>query len=378
MLSAASIAMVANAEPFTYQGQLKDGGQPANGAYDLVFQLMDAPIGGSIVGLSESLEDVDVVDGVFQVFIDFNTAFDGSPRWISVAVRDGASTGFYNTLLPRQLLTAAPEAQHALVADTALNVPWAVAPGVIIYGDGTDRVFINRSSGITISDFFGVHADTSGFVGMFVSGAANSQPFYGYSSDNAINAYSYFDPGSDEWRLWSGGEAMSVDSQQDVHIHEDVFADDFKYNSPKTGVVSVGAQAFHAFVSTNHTSMIGGRGVWFIDPFLALVQAPISLPHGATVTKMTAYCTDEASDYLTISLRAIDHGAIGVVNILAQVTTDSLFGAPIVLTDTSINVPLVNNLEKSYFVQARCPNGPGDFTMSMMSVVVEYTIDEVN
>src|SRR5207302_4141308 len=35
---------------FTYQGRLKDGGSPANGQYDIVFTLFDAPSAGNQVG----------------------------------------------------------------------------------------------------------------------------------------------------------------------------------------------------------------------------------------------------------------------------------------------------------------------------------------
>jgi len=35
---------------FTYQGRLIDGGTPANGNYDLIFNLYDAPTNGNVLG----------------------------------------------------------------------------------------------------------------------------------------------------------------------------------------------------------------------------------------------------------------------------------------------------------------------------------------
>lgn len=60
---------------FTYQGQLQDGGSPANGAYDLQFTLYDALSGGAAVGSSVTLNDVSVSDGIFTVELDFGGSY---------------------------------------------------------------------------------------------------------------------------------------------------------------------------------------------------------------------------------------------------------------------------------------------------------------
>jgi hypothetical protein len=36
------------AQPFTYQGSLRDGGNPANGTYDFEFRLFDAALGAAL------------------------------------------------------------------------------------------------------------------------------------------------------------------------------------------------------------------------------------------------------------------------------------------------------------------------------------------
>jgi len=68
-----------------------------------------------------------VTDGVFTVALDFGAgAFDGDPRFLQVSVRSSGGGGF-TQLNPRQALTAnpyaffAPESNHALSADSALN-----------------------------------------------------------------------------------------------------------------------------------------------------------------------------------------------------------------------------------------------------------------
>src|SRR5690606_5843749 len=80
---------------FTYQGSLSGGGGPANGLYDLRFGLHAAAAGGSAMTWVD-VDDVQVVDGLFNVKIDFGVGWlNGSAKWIEVAVRPGVSTGAY-------------------------------------------------------------------------------------------------------------------------------------------------------------------------------------------------------------------------------------------------------------------------------------------
>jgi hypothetical protein len=62
----------ATASPFTYQGSLMEGGVPANGTYDMTFHLGDAAVFGILLD-SDTILDVEVIDGVFTVEIDFDT-----------------------------------------------------------------------------------------------------------------------------------------------------------------------------------------------------------------------------------------------------------------------------------------------------------------
>ncbi len=94
---------------FTYQGRLTDGGSPANGTYDLQFQLYDAANDGDLLG-TVTREDLTVSDGLFTVRLDFGQAFDGTARYLAIGVRPGSSTGAYTPLSPRQELTPAPHA----------------------------------------------------------------------------------------------------------------------------------------------------------------------------------------------------------------------------------------------------------------------------
>ncbi len=102
----------------TFQGQLQENGQPANGDYDFRFQLFDAADAGTAVSQVLPVSDVTVEAGVFSVELDFvampeQVLFEGDGRWIEVSVTNAGGRVF-TTLTPRQKLTAAPYAAYAL------------------------------------------------------------------------------------------------------------------------------------------------------------------------------------------------------------------------------------------------------------------------
>lgn len=114
LTAAPAIAGGPSASTITYQGRLLDNGQPANGLFDLRFQLHASPNQNDPIGPAIDRANVPVEQGVFSVLLDFGPgAFSGSPRFLSIGVRAGGG-GSYELLEPRQPLTAAPTALYAL------------------------------------------------------------------------------------------------------------------------------------------------------------------------------------------------------------------------------------------------------------------------
>ena len=116
----------AAAAPFTFQGELREGGLPANGVYDLQFLLFTASVGGGQIGTTLCVDDVTVTDGRFEVQLDYGTAFDGSARYLEIQVR--ADTGLacgnnagFTTLGPRSQVTNAPMSDFANEAGAAAS-----------------------------------------------------------------------------------------------------------------------------------------------------------------------------------------------------------------------------------------------------------------
>lgn len=130
---------------FSYQGELRDAGAPANGLFDLELCLFDQFAGASALACV-SAADVPVENGLFSTAVDFgSSAFVGEQRFLELRVRPGASSGAYTTLAPRQLIRAVPEALRAASSSAA---PWSGLSGVPAgFADGID----NDSGGTVIS-----------------------------------------------------------------------------------------------------------------------------------------------------------------------------------------------------------------------------------
>lgn len=122
-------ASFANAQTtaFTYQGELKDSGQPANGSYDLTIAVWDASTAGNQIN-RRCFNDQPVVNGRFAVEMDFGPLVQSNPFFVEVSARrhtagvNCSNSSGFTTLTPRQKITAAPAANYAMTA-SSLSAP---------------------------------------------------------------------------------------------------------------------------------------------------------------------------------------------------------------------------------------------------------------
>jgi hypothetical protein len=174
---------------FTYQGHLKQNGNPVNGTCDCQFGLWDALTGGTAVGAPLDRPAVSVTNGLLTIpDLDFGgSAFAGDARWLEVEVRCPAASGSYTTLTPRQALTAAP---YALRVKSA---PWSGLTGVPAgFADGEDNDTIYTAG-----------------AGLTLTGSQFSLTFAGSGSANTA-ARSDHNHWGQSWTSSSGGAGLSV------------------------------------------------------------------------------------------------------------------------------------------------------------------------
>jgi hypothetical protein len=114
----------------TYQGQLMNNGQIANGNYDFTFTLLATNQGGSAVASVVTNLNTSVSGGLFLATLDFGDVFNGSNYWLEIAVRP-AGNGSFTTLAPRQIINPVPYALFSANASNAAAVPASGIVGTI-------------------------------------------------------------------------------------------------------------------------------------------------------------------------------------------------------------------------------------------------------
>lgn len=108
-----SSALAAPVGPGTsFQFRLTDGGQLYTGSCNVQLKLYDALTSGMLLGTSTHTS-VSVANGEASVYPTWGDQWEGSQRWIEVAVQCGADVG-YTTLSPRLEITATPYASYSL------------------------------------------------------------------------------------------------------------------------------------------------------------------------------------------------------------------------------------------------------------------------
>ena len=173
-----ALGHAAAAAPMRYQGQLSDSGKPANGRYDLQISLYNEASAGALLGYPTTLEDVEVINGQFQVELEAPAAAQNSEAWLQAAVRDGASSGAFSDINAREKVTLAPliGACWSTTGDTGSN------PAVNFLGNTDNQTLV-------LSSPFGVRINQPGQIGGGADLVVNARPTSG-DADSDLNLVS--------------------------------------------------------------------------------------------------------------------------------------------------------------------------------------------
>ncbi len=163
---------------FTHQGQLRRNGALFTGTCDMQFSLWDDATAGTQKATYTPPSQVNVVDGVFTVEVDFGQQFQGDARWIQTSVKCADDVDY--TDLPRVALNPTPYAIGLM--------PGAVINGDIPYGSGNAALKVINASASDGTAVLGQATATSGdTAGVFgLASSPNGAGVWGETdADNA-------------------------------------------------------------------------------------------------------------------------------------------------------------------------------------------------
>jgi hypothetical protein len=138
------------------------------------------------------------------------------------------------------------------------------------------------------------------------------------------------------------------------------------------GFYSQSALVFRPYVASSGYAYDGGD-LYNPSATLAAYEGPVSLPHGATITKLVAYYWDSsATEYLNVNLYRIGLDS-GSVELMAQVYSTGNAGHGSVQT-ASIAQPVVDQQSYAYVAEAQIP-GNVSIQVRFVGIRIDYAFD---
>ena len=221
-----------------------------------------------------------------------------------------------------------------------------------VYGLATD------SDGTT----YGVYGKSASYLGSGVGGEGHTGVYGKAVGGTLVNpsygVYAEADPSGESYGLYSEGDA---------HV------EGLLTWKPITSYLSIPAAAFVPQYNYDAETYNGGSIVRTLSGSYDIFNAPVQLPHGATVTKMTVYWYDNyAGDNGTIALRRSSFSLFPLT--MAEVTTSGSGGNGSGV-DSTIDYAQIDNSQYTYYLTAQLPTDGTDY-VGLYGVVIEYTIDQ--
>jgi hypothetical protein len=246
---------------------------------------------------------------------------------------------------------------------------------VLKFGVDADRVIINGDGPLVPFEYFGVHV--GGDVPVQTGGIiiSNEDPMMStilaHVSGGVVGASQSYNGETSEWALQVGASDILIADSTGVRSLG------FSYSNPVTQAVTVAGDIFHSSLGEPfRASFFSGGAYMSTAGSNSPLVAPISLPNGAVITKFTArFEDDDAGGDITISLNgATQTGAL--LSIASVVSTGASMGLQSVdATAISEDDNVVDAFGTGYYIRAFSSSWPGDSSLRIWSVTVEYTVD---
>lgn len=382
------------AQPFTYQGKLSDVGAPATGLYDMQFQVYPMMLGGLQIGITDTKSSVSVTDGLFTTEVDaINGAVIGTELYLEIAIRRTGSGDPFTPLAGRTRITVSPLAQRSI------NERWSpVNPTTIRTDPGITNVLVNAGSPIYSDSILTLSRTTPGansYSGMYVDGShAGTLSYYGWATAGVSRAEAVVSGVTGNFTLSVGGSTVLTANAaglvglgavptgpERLRVVGDVVgtgttsAANFAYATPRTRRMSVHGVSFHAVAGSQVTLLERGTlGTGFAASVgSGVMMMSVSLPDGATVTRVTCHATDNMAESINVSLARTDHFS-GFALVISNIFTTGAAAGIRAFIDSAPTAHVVDNATFSYYLVATSADWAGQAASSVKSITIEYTV----
>lgn len=179
-------AVAPSSTAFTYQGRLERSGSALPTSIDVWSRFYTGPTGiATVPGTStgEALAVPVSPDGLFTVQLDPGIDLPSSAVYLELGVRPAGEPS-YTYLAPRTLMTPAPKARRAAIADAAVNADFAQDAAT-----ATTALGLDAQQRITIRGGSGTASDSPGLWLASPVVSPNFRAFVGMRDDNAVGFY---------------------------------------------------------------------------------------------------------------------------------------------------------------------------------------------
>ena len=164
-----------------------------------------------------------------------------------------------------------------------------------------------------------------------------------------------------------------------IESNGDLIANAYRYSSPRTFYHSVTAAAFTSRDGNDIVRKEFGIGGAFMlsGNGISGMVAPVDLPHGATITEVTFYYTDNsATTDIDMFLVKYFPGTVSYSTIASASSSGTAGNTN--TTTTTISQPVIDNSNSATMVRVSSTLASWPGTVLIRSVVIAYTMTEGN
>jgi hypothetical protein len=143
-------------------------------------------------------------------------------------------------------------------------------------------------------------------------------------------------------------------------------------NGGSSGYVSIPAAAFQPMSCDNYRYINSGAQLWPEDMNSTLFYAPVQLPHGATITKVTFFWRDTSTynGYVALERSNLYNGT---GEVLATVYTADANAGVYSTSETNIINPVVDDAHHSYYMSLGLFWNSSTEYIAAVTVIIEYS-----